>query len=215
MPTAMTFDSLQTDVRGYLERGDSTDAAVYDQIPRLINMAERRIARDLRILGFQEVVEGTVTANNPVLAKPERWKETISINIGIGTSNDERSPVSPRGYEFARAYWPDQTQTGRPLFYSEYNYDNWLLTPTPDDTYPIEILYYASPRLLDDTVGTNWLTEQLPNALLYGTLLEASPFIMNDERIPVWKAFYTEAIQGTDAEDVRRMADRSATRQEV
>jgi hypothetical protein len=131
MPQAMTFTSLKDDVRSYLERGASaaTDPLVYAQIPKLINLAERRIARDLKVQGFQTVVSSTMQANVAVLPKPDRWRETISINIGTGATNDVRTEVFGRSYEYCRAYWPNQTETETPVFYADYDYRHWLFAP--------------------------------------------------------------------------------------
>lgn len=215
MPTAMTFTSLQEDVRGYLERGSAADTIVYAQIPRLINLAERRISRDLKILGFQTVVTTTFNAGQAVYVKPERWRETISVEVGTGTSGETRSPVNARGLEFVKAFWPDRTVQGQPRYYADYDFNNWIVAPTPDAAYEAEILFYQLPALLDELTDTNWVTEYMPAAILYGTLLEAAPFVMNDERMAVWQGLYTDAISKTDAEDIRRMADRAATRQEA
>lgn len=217
MPQAMTFASLQTDVRSYLERGASavTDPLVYAQIPSLINFAERRISRDLKIQGFQVAVVTTLQANVAVLAKPDRWRDTISMNIGTGTGNNTRQQLFTRGYEYARSYWPDETQTAEPVFYADYNYTNWLIVPTPDAAYPIEILYYELPVLLDENTQTNWLTQYAPNLLLYATLLEATPFLKNDERIPVWQSMYASAAQALQGEDMSKVLDRGAVRNEA
>lgn len=214
MPTATTFNSLVADVTAYLERGVVNDPRVYEQIPKLINLAERRIAKDLKIQGQISVVSGTWDANDYVLEKPERWRETVSISIGTGTGNEEHQPVNARGLEFIRAVYPNPRKTGTPRYYANYDFDHWLIAPTPDVDYPVEVIYYALPPLLDDSTQTNWCSEYMPDALLYGTLLAAAPFLQNDERIPTWKQFYTEAVGSTDAEDTRRMADRAATRQE-
>lgn len=215
MADIMTYASLLEDVRKYLERGQSTDTVVYDQLPKLVNMAERRIARDLRVQGMHRVVTGSLTATVSVMDKPERWKENVSFWIGTGTVGETRKMVRNRGYDYVTQVYPDRTATGEPRFYAEMDKDHWLIAPAPDAAYPFELTYYESPPLLDDDTQTNWLTEGIPNALLYGVLLEATPFCMNDERIPTWKGFYQEAIGGTEAEDTRRMADRAATRQEV
>lgn len=217
MPQAMTFDSLKTDVQRYLERGSSsaTDPIVFEQIPKLINLAERRIARDIKIQGFQTVVTSTMQASVCVMPKPDRWRETISINIGTGPANDSRKTLYTRSYEYCRAYWPDQTAIGEPSFYADYDYKHWLFAATPDQDYPVEIVYYELPALLDDTDQQNWLTNFAPNALLYGTLLEATPFLKNDERIPVWQQFYQMAIESLNTEDIKKIVDRSTTRQEA
>ena len=217
MPAAMTFNSLKEDARNYLERGASaaTDPIVYEQIPKLINLAERRIARDLKLQGFQTVVTTTMQSGVCVMPKPDRWRETISINIGTGATYDNRKTLFTRSYEYCRAYWPNQAELGEPTFYADYDYQHWLFAETPDQNYPIEIVYYELPPLLDDDQQQNWLTNYSPNALLYGTLLEATPFLKNDERIPVWQGFYDMSIASLNQEDVKKILDRSTTRQEV
>jgi hypothetical protein len=217
MATTMTFETLKEDVRRYLERGATlaSDAVVYEQIPRLINLAERRIARELKIQGFINVVTDTLTIGQSVYPKPDRWRDTVSINIGTGTGNAQRTPVFARSYEYLRSYWPDESQRATPLFYADYNYENWLVAPTPDAAYPIEILYYELPPLLDDVTQTNWLTEYAPQVLLYATLVEATPFLKNDERIPVWQNMYDRAAAMLNGEDLGKILDRAAVRKEA
>jgi hypothetical protein len=217
MATTMTFTTLQEDVRRYLERGSSyaSDPVVYDQIPRLINLAERRIARELKIQGFINIVTGTLQAGVSVYAKPDRWRDTVSINIGTGVNNNTRKILFTRAYEYLLNYWPDRTATDRPIFYGDYDYTHWLIAPTPDADYPFEILYYELPPLLDDVVQTNWLTEYAPQLLLYGTLLEATPFLKNDERIPVWQSMYDRSAAMLNGEDLAKILDRSSVRKET
>jgi hypothetical protein len=215
--TGMTFNELQTDIQNYLERGASAavDPIVYQQIPRLITLAERRIIADLKIEGFIVAVTTTLETGVSVYPKPDRWRTTISLNFGAGANNTVRTPIFPRSYEYVRNYWPDESQTDQPKFYADYNYNNWIICPTPDQNYPIEILYYELPALLSDSNQTNWITEYAPQLILYGALLEATPFLKNDERIPVWKQFYSEAVNAINQEDLKRIVDRSTTRAEA
>lgn len=215
MPEVLTFTSLQEDMRRYLERGALVDTQVYEQLPRLINLAERAIARELKVQGFINVVTSTLTQGTSVYAKPDRWRDTISMNYGTGASQNTREPLYARSYEYCRAYWPDSDEQAAPLFYADYNYTHWLVAPTPDDDYPWEIVYYQQPPLLDASNETNWLTDYAPNALLYRALLEATPFLKNDERIPVWGQMYQQAIASLSTEDVKKITDRAATRQEA
>lgn len=217
MATTTTFDTLKQDVQRYLERGTSlsADPVMFEQIPRLINMAERRCARELKIQGFQRVVSTTLVQGQSVYDKPDRWRDTVSINIGTGAGNTTRTPVFPRSYEYARSYWPNEATQGEPAFYADYDYQHWLLVPTPDAAYPAEILYYELPPLLDDSIQSNWLTEYAPNLLLYATLLEAAPFLKNDERIPVWQSMYDRAAEMLNGEDLSKILDRSAKRSEA
>lgn len=217
MATSTTFTTLQQDVRRYLERGSSlaADPVVFEQIPRLINMAERRIARELKIQGFINVVTSTLTPGQSVLDKPDRWRDTVSIAIGTGVTSDDRAPLFGRSYEYVRAYWPNSTERSQPLFYADYDYNHWLVVPTPDAAYPVEIIYYQLPPLLDEEHQTNWLTDNAPEVLLYGTLLEAAPFLKNDERIPVWQNMYDRAAAMLNGEDLGKILDRNAARKEA
>jgi hypothetical protein len=217
MATTMTFETLKQDVQRYLERGATlaSDAVVYEQIPRLINLAERKIARELKIQGFINIVSDTLTVGQSVYPKPDRWRDTVSINIGTGTGNTQRTPIFARSYEYLRSYWPDEALRDTPLFYADYNYQNWLIAPTPDVAYPIEILFYELPQLLDDVTQTNWLTEYAPQVLLYATLVEATPFLKNDERIPVWQNMYDRAAAMLNGEDLGKILDRAAVRKEA
>lgn len=210
MPAAMTFSSLQNDLRSYLERGSPADETVFDNLPMLINLAERRLSREVKLAGTIAVVTATMTVGQSVNAKPDRWRETVSITIGT----PERVVLGPRAYEFCRSVSPDDTFVGRPKYYADYNYQHWLFSPAPDAAYPYEVVYHEQPALLDDTNQTNWWTEYAPNALLYAALLEATPFLKNDTRIPVWQSFYDRAIAALNGEDIRQIADRSIVRRE-
>lgn len=210
MSYTMTFDSLQEDVRRYLERGftEASDPIVYDQLPRLINTAERRIARELKLQGFIRNVQTTLSVGDPVYQKPDRWRETISLTVN-GT------PIYARSLEYVKNYWPDPAVTGTPEFYAEYNFNYFLIAPTPSTAATLEIAYYELPALLDDSNQENWLTKYAPNLLLYGALLECTPFLKNDERIGVWQSFYDRHAQALSTEDQSKVLDRSANRSEV
>ncbi len=214
MPTSMTFNSLQTDLRDYLERGTSVDPTVFEQLPRLINLAERQLANSIKLLGFVRVATDTLTVGQSVVPKPDRWRDTISINIGVGV-DQRRTQVFPRSYEYCRTFWPDEELTEQPKFYADYDYFNWLIAPSASEAYPIEVNFWELPALLDNTNQTNWTTDFAPNALLHGSLLQATPFLKNDERIPVWQAIYDRDVAILEAQDVKRIVDRNVTRENV
>lgn len=217
MATTTTFTTLKEDIRRYLERGFTlaSDQLVYEQIPRLINLAERRIARELKVEGLINVLTGAMQPGLAVYPKPDRWRSTVSFNFGTGDQNSEYNQLFPRSYEYVRSYWPNRTETDVPLFYAEYDYNNWIVAPTPDQAYPFEVLVYQLLPLLDDTNQTNWLTDYAPQVLLYASLLEATPFLKNDERIPVWQQMYDRSAQALNGEDLSKILDRSARRTEV
>lgn len=215
MATGMTFSSLKEDVQRYLERGSTyaSDPIIFEQIPRLINMAERRIALELKIEGLINVTTTEFAAGTSVYAKPDRWRDTVSMAILLSDGN--RKQLFTRSYEFIRAYWTDSTEMSVPEYYADYNYDHWVVAPTPVANYSVEVLYYELPPLLSEEVQTNWITERVPQLLLYGTLLEASPFLKNDERIQVWQNMYDRTAGMVNGEDLARMIDRAAVRKEA
>lgn len=210
MSYSMTYDSLLVDLRRYLERGFTveSDAIVYEQLPRLITLGERRIARELKIQGFIRAVQTPLQVGVAVYLKPDRWRDTVSMTVN-------GSPIFARSYEYCRNYWPDEAQTATPQFYADYDYQHWLLTPTPDAASTLEVLYYEQPRFLGEDFQTNWLTEYAPDLLLYAALLEATPFLKKDERIATWQALYDRAAQALNGEDLKRILDRSANRSEA
>jgi hypothetical protein len=210
MSYSMTYSSLLQDVRRYLERGftQESDQYVYEQLPRLVTLGERRIARELKITGFITAVTTPLQTGVAVYMKPDRWRDTVSMTVN-------GKPIFTRSYEYCRSYWPDEAQTGTPQFYADYDYQHWLITPTPNATSTLEIVYYEQPPLLGDDVQTNWLTEYAPDVLLYATLLEATPFLKNDERIQTWQNMYDRAAQALNGEDLKRILDRTANRSEA
>ena len=210
MSYVMTYDSLLVDVRRYLERGftEASDEIVYSQLPRLITLGERRIAREIKVEGFIRAVSTSLSIGVAVYLKPDRWRDTISMTVS-GT------PIFARSYEYCRSYWPNEADTGVPQFYADYDYQHWLVTPTPSAASTLEILYYEQPQFLGDDFQSNWLTEYAPDLLLYATLLEATPFLKSDERIQVWQGMYDRAAKAISGEDLGRIMDRSAARSEA
>lgn len=198
----MTFDSLVDDISSYLER---TDQETLKKIPTFIMLAEQVIATDLKFLGNLTVAESNLVQNEPVIQKPARWKKTVSLNV---TVNGEKQPVFLRKYEYLREYWPNATNTDVPRFYCDYDYDHWLIAPTPAEDFAYEVLYYQRVQPLDSSNQTNWFTQNAPQAILYGTLLQAMPFLKNDERIPMWQGQYTQVIEMLKIEDISRIGDR-------
>ena len=212
MPVAQTYTALLADARRYIERGftSASDPEVFTQLPRLVTLAERRCGRELKILGFQVPVTSAFAIGTAVYEKPDRWRETISMNYGTGTSNNTRNPIFPRSYEYLRNYWPDDSVTGTPEFYADYDYQHFIVAPTPAAAYPFEMLYWQQPDMLDDTNETNWLTQFAPELLLYATLLEAVPFLKNSDQIPVWTQMYDRAASAINGEDLQKILDRAA-----
>jgi hypothetical protein len=200
---AMTYDSLVEDVIKYSERNDTSFVS---QIPRLIMLTEQSIAAQIKTLMQLNVVNTTLTVNDPVIQKPARWRKTVSMKIN-------GQPVLNRSMDYVTQF-QTEADNGQPLYYGDYDYDHWAVAPTPNSAYPLQIIYYSRIQPLDITNQENLLTREAPQALLFGTLLQAQGFIKNADKLAMWKGYYDEAIAALKGEDQKRMVDRNAVRQE-
>lgn len=199
----MTYDSLTSMVLQYLERQDT---AVVNAIPTFISLAEFEIAQEIKTLGQLQVAESTMQAGESIIPKPARWRKTVSMSITVA---GKKQPVYLRKYEYLKNYWPDTSQTSIPEYYADTDWEHWFIAPTPDLGYDFEVLYYERIAPLSSTNQTNWLTQNAPNAMLFGTLLQAMQFLKNDQRV-IFQQKYTESLQSLKAEDVARVGDRQA-----
>lgn len=198
----MTYDSLILDIKTYAERSDKP---FVDQIPRFIMLAENRIASEVRGLGQLDIVQGSFDSS--VVKKPVRWRETASMNATVG---GQIKVLFERSYEYCRTFAPDATVRGDPRFYADYGYEHWLIVPTPTPGTVFEVSYYVRPEPLSSSNQINWTTQYAPQLILYASLLEAQPFLKNDNRIATYKGFYDFASSAVTAEAKRRAFDRSA-----
>ena len=199
----MTYDNLVADVISYMERDDVGFVA---QIPSLIGLAESAIAAELKSLLQLTVVETTLAQNQTVLNKPARWRKTISMKTN-------GKPMLMRSQDYIAQYL-SESDPGVPLYYAEYDYNNWNFAPQPDTDYPVEIIYYSEIQPLDSANQQNLFTRECPQAMLFGTLLQAQGYLKALDKLPVWKGYYTDAIAALKKEDQSRRIDRNTTIQE-
>ncbi len=199
----MTYDNLIEDVKNYMERDDAQFVA---QIPSLIGLAESAIAAELKTLLQLTVVETSVATNQDVLLKPARWRKTVSLKIN-------GQPILLRSQDYIAQY-QSESSNGQPKYYGEYDYNHWNLAPKPDQDYPVEIIYYSLIQPLDSTNQENLFTRECPQAMLFGTLLQAQGYLKALDKLPVWKQYYSESIAALKKEDNSRRIDRNTTVQE-
>jgi len=198
-----TYDNLVADVISYMERDDVGFVA---QIPSLIGLAESAIAAELKTYLQLTVVETTLRANQEVLAKPARWRKTISMKTN-------GKPMLMRSQDYVAMY-QSESDAGVPLYYAEYDYNNWAFAPKPDQDYPVEIIYYSEIQPLDSQNQQNLFTREAPQAMLFGTLLQAQGYLKALDKLPVWKQYYTDCLAALKKEDNSRRIDRNVTVQE-
>lgn len=143
--------------------------------------------------------------------------ETLTNDTAAVVSKplEQRTPLLPRSLEFCNDYWPDRTQTGTPRFYADYDFNNWLIVPTPTIALPYEVVFFQRPAPLSSTNQQNWFTQYARDLLLYACLLEATSYLKNDSRIPTWKDYYSQSVSAIKTENSQRVNDGSMMRQEA
>jgi hypothetical protein len=203
MSIIQTYDSLVLNIQQYMERNDPDFIA---QIPNLIALAESSIAAELKTYLQLIVVESNLAENQTVLNKPARWRKTVSMKVN-------GAPVLMRSQDYIAQYL-SESDNGKPIYYAEYDYSNWNFAPAPDQNYPVEIIYYAEIQPLDQVNQQNLWTAIAPQAMLYGTLLQAQGYLKALDKLQMWKGYYTDALAALKKEDNSRRIDRNTTVQE-
>jgi hypothetical protein len=199
----MTYNSLVANVIDYMERDDADFVAA---IPGMIALAESSIAAELRSYIQLIVVETHLAQNQVTLTKPARWRKTVSMKVN-------GQPMLLRSQDYLAQYQAE-SDAGMPKYYAEYDFSNWAFAPKPDASYPVEIIYYAEIQPLDENNQQNLWTSVAPQAMLFGTLLQAQGYLKALDKLPVWKAYYTDAIAALKKEDDLRRVDRNTSVQE-
>lgn len=199
----MNYDNLIADVIKYMERDDT---GFVEQIPSLIGLAESAIAAELKTLLQLTVVETTLAQNQVILQKPARWRKTVSMKVN-------GAPIVMRSQDYIAMY-QSESSPGVPQFYAEYDYNNWAIAPAPAAAADVEIIYYSEIQPLDTSNQTNLFTRECPQAMLFGTLLQAQGYLKALDKLPVWKSYYMDSINALKKEDNSRRIDRNTTVQE-
>ena len=200
-----TFTELKAAVADWLDRSDLTA-----RIPDFIALAEARVNRDLRIRAMEVRSTMATTAGKQYFNLPTNYIQMRNIQLNT-------NPVTPLEYitpEMMDRLYGSST-TGKPRAYTLIG-DEIQLSPIPDSAYYLEMAFYEKFAPLGDGTGgsvvSNWLTSNAPDVLLYGSLLEAEPFIKNDERIGVWVNAYNSAVTKIQSADARDRHSGSAMR---
>lgn len=203
MSAIMTYDSLVANIIDYMERDDADFVAA---IPGMIALAESSIAAELRSYIQLIVVETNLAQNQATLTKPARWRKTVSMKVN-------GQPMLLRSQDYLAQYQAESTP-GVPKYYAEYDFSNWAFAPLPNTSYPVEIIYYAEIQPLDAANQQNLWTAVAPQAMLFGSLLQAQGYLKALDKLAVWKGYYTDAITALKKEDDLRRVDRNTSVQE-
>ena len=185
-----TYSTLQTAVANWLDRSDLTD-----RVPEFIALAEATFNRVLRLRAMETTVADTTPSGSKEDALPTGYLQMREIHLTT-------SPVVSLAYITPEIMYRIRagSTSGKPNSYTIVG-DNILFGPTPDGAYDYSMTYYKSFDALADDTQTNWLVLNAPDLYLYGTLLQAEPFLMNDERVPLWERGVRQVINDLQNQD--------------
>ena len=184
------YTTFVATVANYLGRDDLTSV-----IPDFVELAQERISRDLRVQEMLKVSTATTTAGDATISFPADFLELREIHI-------DGTPVYTLEYQTPDKFFRNEKThlSGVPTFFTMLGAE-FQFAPVPDGTQTVQILYYAKPDFISATQASNVYLAYFPDALLYATLAEAEPYLMNDERVQVWATLYDRAIANIKTND--------------
>lgn len=204
----MNYADLVQAIKDYTE---NLETSFVSQIPNFIEQAEERIYRSVMIPELRKNVTASTSAGNQYLARPSDFLAVFSIAVING--DGDYTYLLDKDVNFIREAFPRSSTQGLPQFYGQFDGDdtvgsgNFILGPTPDDDYGVELHYYFDPPSIV-TTGTSWLGDNAEAALLYGALLEAYTYMKGEADIlALYNQRYEEALAQLGGVGIRSMRD--------
>ncbi len=196
-----TYSGLKTAVQNYL---DNTETTFVSTLNTFIETAEERIVKAVQLPVFRKNVTGSFTSGLEYLQSPDDFLSPFSL--AAIDSEGTYSYLLFKHVSWIRDYTPKRTTTGEPLYYAQFDNDTFIIAPTPTSGFTAELHYYYRPASLT-SVGDNnqsWLSENAPNALLYGALVEGAVFMKSPpDTIMLYEQKFQEAF--SDVKTSRRV----------
>ena len=197
---SFTYTTLTAEIQAWAEN-DATEFTA--RIPTIISLAELRINRETDLDKLRKYSTTSLVLNDRFLSKPtdmviDRW-------IKVKDDNDDYQHVHRKDTSFIEEYWPDVTNTGLPKFYSDWDDNTFVLTPSCDATRTLELAYTYRPTGLTASNATTWLGTNAYDVLLWACLVEAAAFM---KELPAdadtWEKKYVGARDALMLEELKR-----------
>ena len=190
---SFTYDSLKQAIQDYTENSETT---FVNNLSVFIRAAEERILKNVQLNLFMRNQQGNMTSGNKFLGAPSDFLAPFSLTL---TSNNEKEFLEFKDLSYIESFHPNDTETGKPRYYAQFDVGNFILAPTPNADYAVEVQYLFRPASLTSGAGTatSWLSENAELALLYGTLVEAYTFMKGEPDIMAnYDKRFQEAVMG-------------------
>jgi hypothetical protein len=195
----MNYAALSAAIQAYTE---NTEASFIAEIPVFVQQAEQRIYNTVQFPSLRKNVTGATTASNKYLACPSDFLAVYSMAVVDGTlSTGDYEYLLNKDVNFIRQAYPRASDTGAPKYYALFgaqtndaNELSFILGPTPDAVYPVELHYYYYPQSIV-TASTSWLGDNFDSVLLYGSLVEAYTYMKGEQdMMALYNGKYQEAL---------------------
>lgn len=187
----MTYGELKQAIQDYTENDETS---FVNNLPLFIRLAEERILKSVQLNLFQKNQFGNMTSGNEYLAAPSDFLAPFSLSIDV---DGDKEFLLFKDLDFVQTYTPDATTTGTPRYYAQFDVDNFIIGPTPDANYTVDIHYLYRPASLTSGAdgGTSWLSENAEITLLYASLIEAYTYMKGDPNLmQMYNQRYGEGI---------------------
>lgn len=193
---SMTYAQLSLAIQQYTEVDEPTFVA---NIPNFVKNTETIVNNTVQLPAFRRNVTGETTIDFPYIDIPDDFLSVFSIAITGYAVNGTTTPTAykyllQKDVNYIREAYPTVAPSGEPSAYSLFSNSAFLLGPTPDKCYTLEMHYYAYPASIT-LVGTSWLGTNFPNVLLYGSLVEAYTYLKGEQdMLQMYQGKFGEAM---------------------
>jgi hypothetical protein len=191
---SFTYSELKQAIQDYTENDETSFVT---NLPVFIKQAEERILKNVQLSLFKKNVSGSMTSSDRFLASPSDFLAPFSLSYVDADSN--HIFLQLKDPDFIQSFNPNSATTGGPRFYAVFDVENFILGPTPNSAYNVELHYFYRPSSLTvaGESGTTWLSINAEIALLYGSLMEAYIYMKGEQdMMAVYEKRFTEALAG-------------------
>jgi hypothetical protein len=188
---SFTYAQLKTAIQDYAENDETSFVT---NLPNFIKSAEERIMKSVDLELFRKNATATLATGDQYLSVPADFLAPFSLSVLNGTSKEF---LSNKDVNYIQEYNPNSATTGTPKYYAFFDINSLIVAPTPDSTYTVELHYFYRPASLTAGAdgGTTWLSTNAPNALLYGSLVEAYIYMKGEQdMLGMYEKQFVEAL---------------------
>ena len=189
---SFTKATLTTAIQDYTDNSETT---FVNNIPNFIKASEEKILKSVDLDYFRKNVTSALTSSDAFLTVPSDYLASFSLQI---TTSGSESFLLQKDVNFLREYTPASTTTGLPKYYARFDEDNFILAPTPNSNYTIQLNYFYRPASLTagSDSGTTWVSTNAPFAILYGSLVDAYTFMKGEpDVIQNYNGLFTQYLE--------------------